>query len=256
MDTKRIVADLVAGRAHINWAVFQFPDDPKLLKLQEGKPSAEKIQEFLDSLSDDDPYGIRELPAIGGVKQYIVMGREKKLPFMEGGLTEKHAKDEVARSLVMEQLAIYADKFPWTQPMIMEGLKKARTKCKGCSEQNLLKRVAQAVKDRLDKKPTDNKVAEPVEDGVWGAREPCPFCTLKHLAQAVVLLNESITGYPTHRWYAIGHIAEAEAEAPTHEMANRIRELRLQAMDDLEVIPNFSGIIEELDALVREEPSQ
>jgi hypothetical protein len=35
----------------------------------------------------------------------------------------------------------------------------------------------------------------------------------KHLAQAVVLMRESRTGYPTHRWLAIAHLEEASAEA-------------------------------------------
>lgn len=86
---------------------------------------------------------------------------------------------------------------------------------------------------------------------MWGSREPCPMCTLKHLSQAIVLMNESVTGYPTHRWYAVGHIAEAEAESPTLELANRIRMIRLNVMDDLEFIPDFTEIITELDALVR-----
>jgi hypothetical protein len=89
------------------------------------------------------------------------------------------------------------------------------------------------------------------DPAMWGAREPCPMCTLKHLSQAIVLMNESITGYPIHRWYAVGHIAEAEAESPTQEMANRIRMIRLDVMDDLDFIPDFTEIVTELDSLVR-----
>lgn len=63
-------------------------------------------------------------------------------------------------------------------------------------------------------------------------RETCLFCVSKHLAQAVVLVNESVTGYPLHSWLAVGHLAEAETESvekyPT--FANKIRSVRLALM--------------------------
>lgn len=266
MDPKELLSDLAAGRAKITWAVFQFNDDPKLIRLQEDK----NFSEFLGSLEDSDPYGIRQLPAINGVKQYLIMGKENKLPFNEEGLTKKQGEDEMARAVAREQLAIYAEKFPWTEPMIQAGLERAeKADCHSCVEARLVGEVAQAVKARLDKEQwegpavpkqmskADARAARPGyimpgdEPSMWGAREPCPLCTLKHLTQAIVLLNESLTGYPTHRWYAIGHIAEAEAEAPTLDMANRIRVQRLNAMDDLDKIPDFTEIVEELDAIVR-----
>ena len=58
-------------------------------------------------------------------------------------------------------------------------------------------------------------------------REPCIYCVRKHLAQAVVLLCESRKGYPENLLFAIGHMAEAEDEAPTEELANEIRDARI-----------------------------
>lgn len=59
-------------------------------------------------------------------------------------------------------------------------------------------------------------------------REVCRECVLKHIAQAIVLVDEAINGYPEHRYLAIGHLAEAESEciAGYPELANEIRLVR------------------------------
>lgn len=44
-------------------------------------------------------------------------------------------------------------------------------------------------------------------------RKTCLDCVRKHLAQALILLDEAKGRYPSHFWIAIGHIAEAEQEA-------------------------------------------
>jgi len=250
MDSTTIVDEVTAGKALITWAVYQFADDPKLNKLDDGGDLA-GLQEFFDSIDDSDPYGVRELPAVAGVKQYIVMAKENALPFTEEGLTKKQGEDEMARAMAREQLMIYAEKYPWTEPMIKGGLEKAeRASCHSCVEKRLVQQVAQAVKDRLDDQGSGD-VPESEDVEMWGSREPCPLCTLKHLGQAIVLFQESLTGYPIHRWIAVGHMAEAEAEAPSHEMANRIRAQRLEAMDDLEYIPYLTDILTQVDAIVR-----
>lgn len=60
-------------------------------------------------------------------------------------------------------------------------------------------------------------------------RESCLACVLKHLSEAVVLMTEAKLGYPCHKWYAVGHMAEAESESIMDfpQVANRIREFRL-----------------------------
>lgn len=62
------------------------------------------------------------------------------------------------------------------------------------------------------------------------ARKSCIYCVLKHIAQASVLLDESKLGYPFHKWFAIGHLAEAESESRVNwpELAEKIRDFRLE----------------------------
>ena len=64
-------------------------------------------------------------------------------------------------------------------------------------------------------------------------RKTCTKCARKHIAQAVVLLNESKLGYPEYLWLAVGHLAEAEAEldAKYHNLAEQVRIERLKVMD-------------------------
>ena len=64
------------------------------------------------------------------------------------------------------------------------------------------------------------------------ARNTCLDCVRKHIAQAMILMDEAALGYPFHRWYAAGHLAEAESEsrAKHPQLAQRIREARLAIM--------------------------
>ncbi len=80
-------------------------------------------------------------------------------------------------------------------------------------------------------------------------RPPCPYCARKHLAQALVLLQEARQGYPEHRWIAIGHLAEASDEliaAINHDMvaiAHEIRDHRKELeISDLYEVPILSLI--------------
>jgi hypothetical protein len=59
-------------------------------------------------------------------------------------------------------------------------------------------------------------------------RPTCTYCARKHLAQALILMQEAVQGYPEHRWLAIGHLAEAADELlKIHpEMAHKIRRER------------------------------
>ena len=44
-------------------------------------------------------------------------------------------------------------------------------------------------------------------------RNTCVDCVRKHVAQAVVLLTESLLGYPEHKWLALAHLSEAMTES-------------------------------------------
>lgn len=63
-------------------------------------------------------------------------------------------------------------------------------------------------------------------------RGTCLDCVRKHVAQAAILLDETLLGYPHHRWYAAGHLAEAESESLLEhpELAKEIRKARLVIM--------------------------
>lgn len=75
-------------------------------------------------------------------------------------------------------------------------------------------------------------------------RTSCLKCIRKHIAQASILMDESHLGYPHHKCYAIGHLAEAESEALLDypKLALEIRELRLNIVENIEE-PNFDYIL-------------
>lgn len=75
-------------------------------------------------------------------------------------------------------------------------------------------------------------------------RTSCIKCIRKHIAQASILMDESHLGYPHHKWFAIGHLAEAESEALLKypKLALEIRELRVRIIEEVSE-PNFDLII-------------
>jgi len=86
-------------------------------------------------------------------------------------------------------------------------------------------------------------------------REVCLFCALKHLSQALILIQESRQGYPLHRWLAVGHMAEASDELLDGypELANHIRKVRVRYTDNSAFSPPLMEIIESLDRMVTEQ---
>lgn len=72
-------------------------------------------------------------------------------------------------------------------------------------------------------------------------RESCLNCVLKHLAQAHVLFDEAELGYPMHKYYALGHMAEAESESIKEhsDLATAIRQERLKAQEGSDVDLDF-----------------
>jgi len=83
-------------------------------------------------------------------------------------------------------------------------------------------------------------------------RYPCIDCARKHIAQAIVLLNETFQGYPDHRWLAIGHLAEAAdeliADKDFEPVAVHLRQERLRLQEDFEYRPLLMPYIEMLSA--------
>lgn len=78
-------------------------------------------------------------------------------------------------------------------------------------------------------------------------RKQCLYCAIKHLAQAVILMDEANNGYQLHKWLAIGHMAEAESECQDYGTTIRAARLLYQDGEDI----NLMFIIEELDAEIR-----
>ena len=76
------------------------------------------------------------------------------------------------------------------------------------------------------------------------------MCVSKHLGQAAVLFQEALQGYPQHRWLAIGHLAEAEAESQEMcpDFSARLRSERRKA-EGGDYIPNCLSLIVQVDDL-------
>ena len=86
---------------------------------------------------------------------------------------------------------------------------------------------------------------------VASARPSCPACARKHLGQAIVLLQESVQGYPEHRWIAMGHIAEAEAEIQGYspEIADALRNIRKKMEVEPDFVPSLIAAITKITEL-------
>jgi len=95
--------------------------------------------------------------------------------------------------------------------------------------------------------PDQAKLANP-----GGPRPACLDCARKHVAQAVILLGESLLGYPHHRWLVVGHLAEASEEvlAGHAGLAAELREERLKIAMDAKYVPDlmrFYPLFDEAD---------
>ncbi len=76
-------------------------------------------------------------------------------------------------------------------------------------------------------------------------RKFCGACVQKHVAQARALMYETRKGYPTHRAFAQGHLAEAEDEAVERmpETAALIRAERLAIEKDVNYMPDWERLM-------------
>jgi hypothetical protein len=86
-------------------------------------------------------------------------------------------------------------------------------------------------------------------------RVACWNCVRKHLAQALILIEEARMGYPLHKWLAIGHMAEASSECLEVDdlFANKIRDLR-KLYEEHDVPPAIMLLLEEVDTLEAKTP--
>ena len=141
--------------------------------------------------------------------------------------------------------------------------------CATCVKNSLTSRLAAAldgVADNRDLTPLGDLGRElavrwaarsittaPVATNAWkekGPRPTCLNCVRKHIGQAIVLLGESLLGYPAHRWIAVGHLGEASEECVERypELAMKIREIRNRMTDDLAHMPNLIEMFDLVDS--------
>jgi len=85
-------------------------------------------------------------------------------------------------------------------------------------------------------------------------RVQCPDCTRKHLAQAVINLQESIDGHPELRVLAVGHLCEAYAECKQlfPDIAKNLDETWRKMFADKDFIPELMPIIEDISKRMEE----
>lgn len=102
--------------------------------------------------------------------------------------------------------------------------------CKGCAKRQWFNRLKKEISNRplpakkelealtpllgetfmhslYTKQPSFEKVHI-----ISSSRPACPDCCRKHLAQAIILVNESFMGYPEHSEMALAHLREAAEE--------------------------------------------
>lgn len=89
-------------------------------------------------------------------------------------------------------------------------------------------------------------------------RHSCLECAMKHLAQAMILALESQKGYPIHRRWAIGHMAEAEDELlesyPAEAVQIRAHRLAYRASWDTDTLYHvpYTELVERLENLAQQ----
>jgi len=83
-------------------------------------------------------------------------------------------------------------------------------------------------------------------------RDSCIMCGVKHISKAIILLSEAQLGYPVHFYLALGNLSEAEDELVLEypELANKIRDLRLEIMEDVSEGVKLVDLLYELMELV------
>ena len=87
-------------------------------------------------------------------------------------------------------------------------------------------------------------------------RHSCLDCARKHLAQAIVLETEDLMGYaPLHKWLAVGHMAEAEAEL-IDEYPNLAHRIRVERLNYIEFNVGLNSLCDIIIGICKEENIQ
>lgn len=89
----------------------------------------------------------------------------------------------------------------------------------------------------------DPEYSEDSESSVTlhSGRKACKQCVIKHLSAAIILMDEVADGYPTHKYYVIGNLSEAESEcgSDNKDLKESIRDARktYYGGDSIDLLP-------------------
>ena len=121
------------------------------------------------------------------------------------------------------------------------------TSCERRKAERVLRGLIAALKKKAPLPPLSKALSLGSEE-TFGPRPSCLDCARKHIGQAIALFVEASMGYPQHKWLAIGHLAEAEAETLSEHrgLSSEIRTARLlSANGEHDLMPLFELIDEE-----------
>lgn len=92
----------------------------------------------------------------------------------------------------------------------------------------------------------------PKEHVIDTLRAACPDCCRKHIAQASILVNESLMGYPEHADMALAHLREAAEEiiAQDEQLADSIMQEHNKFDADRNYYPDLMPLLKQAIALL------
>jgi len=238
-DIEVVVEKVLTGKAKLTLATYQYMSHPLMVKFMQDKD----VAALLRGVTPEDPFHLLELWAIDGVPQFLLKGKDAKLPLKMP--TDAELLEDKKQSEFWEQAEAYKLEFPDLAGQLTVAQEQiASAGCKSCEQRRITGALMQAVHAR--KTGLVSSIATtPAKPSAVKPRPGCIQCVKKHIAQAIILLQESISGYPDHRWLAVGHMAEAEAESPSLSLMLAIREERLKIMSDEEYIPELMPLLHE-----------
>jgi hypothetical protein len=239
--------------------------DPKSAQFTGGEIS---LLDFVASITPEDPYKLQMTPD----GNYVVVPRGATTH------TDTPYNTRHTRTALWNNVAEVKSMYPEVSGLIDDALARAEEPgCTNCVRNRHAVGILKAMYEIGPKDYTSDQlktmltpafanalvnsgnnqdlVEEPKEIASTGSIRPtCLDCCRKHIAQAIVLLNESKMGYPNHRWLAVGHLAEASEESigEYEDLAQLLRGERLSLMDNPDYLPDtlmdFFDVIDDLEA--------
>lgn len=276
---KREIAELARkGEVAMGMYLQEFNDDPKVKKLNSGEIN---IPQFIEQIEDSDPYKLEELyeGKYQIINEKVMIPLQGRIPPDKVKDIDKHYKEilniypelnmylEYSSSKVKEGCSSCNKNgflFNAINMMVqlggvgrnLSGFDKifGRIFTEKLSEKetekqfDITKHTKMLIEmsekqDKSEPTATTTDLAPQPFKGK-GGKQSCKNCVLKHLSQALINHQESINGYPLHKWVAVGHLAEAESESIDSfaEFTKQIRKNRIDYMES-DIAPNFMELI-------------